>query len=202
MDLPSKDMNLWPRIGVSIAMVAAFCIAIMETVQPTPFYQGYKWQFCGTLAGIAIIFLLIGFPLNRRQARLAKASGIEYEGPFVLADLTFWGMVSIFCAVSVSFIMPTYRPVMAQSRVLKTNSPPRTSSIPLIVKPPEPLPTQAFPPLALQGVTYQGNSSSVLINGKTFFLGDHLHGAKLVKITSSSATLELDGQFKVLELPH
>jgi hypothetical protein len=195
-------MNVWPRIGMSIAIVAAFCIAIMETIQTTLFYQNYKWHFCGALTAIAIIFLLIGFPLNRGRARLAKAKGMEYEGTFFLTDLVFWGMVIAFCALNVFLIMPTYRPVLVQTPVLKTNSPPNTSSIPVVVKAPEPAPIRAFPPLLLQGVTFQERASSVLINGKTFFLGDRVQGAKLVKITSNSATLELGGQFKTLELRH
>jgi hypothetical protein len=195
-----KNMNVWPRIGMSIALVAAFCIAIMETIQPTLLYQNYKWHFCGSLTATAITFLLIGFPLNRGRALLAKANGMEYEGTFFLRDLVFWGMVSAFCALSISLIVPTYRPVLAQTPVLKTNTPPKTSSIPVVVKAPEPAPTAAFPPLLLQGVTFQEKASSVLINGKTFFLGDRVHGAKLVKITSNSATLEMDGQFKILEL--
>src|SRR6185369_776306 len=124
-------MNVWPRIGMSIAIVAAFCIAIMETIQTTLFYQNYKWYLCGALTAAGIIFLLIGFSLNRGRARLAKANGMEYDGSFFLGDLVFWGMVSSFCALAVSLIMPTYRPVLVQMRVLRTNSPAKTNSVPV-----------------------------------------------------------------------
>jgi len=195
-------MNLWPRIGMSIAIVAAFCIAVMEALQPTPLYEGYKWHFCGCLAGAAVAFLLIGFPLNSRRARLAKMNGIEYEGPFFLTDLAFWGMVAGFCALTTSFIMPSYRPPMVQTRALKTNTPPATSSVPLLATAPQPAAPRPFPALALQGITYQGKASSALINGKTLFIGEHVNGAVIVNITPNSVTLEMDGESKVLELPH
>jgi hypothetical protein len=54
--------------------------------------------------------------------------------------------------------------------------------------------------LMLQGITYQGKNSSVLINGKTFFIGEQVHGARIVDITQTRASLEIEGEIHVLEL--
>ena len=185
---------------MSTAVVAAFYIAATEFIQPSAFYQVYKWHSCAALGGVGLVFLAVGFSINRRRFYSAKANGSEYEGTFILADLSFWGMVLFVCASTMIFLLPTYRAPLVQARPLRTTSVPTTNSIPVTVKP-MPMPARReFPSLMLQGITYQGRNSSVLINGKTFFTGDHVHGARIVNITRTTASLEMEGEINVLEL--
>jgi hypothetical protein len=52
----------------------------------------------------------------------------------------------------------------------------------------------------LQGIAYRKEKPAALINGKTLFVGDHLGEAKIVAIDPSSATLEIEGEFRVYVL--
>jgi hypothetical protein len=197
--LTVEIMNHWPRIGMSTAIVAAFYIAATEFIQPSAFYQVYKWHSCAVLGGAGLVFLAVGFSINRRRFYQAKVNGAEYEGTFMLADLSFWGMVFFLCASAMILLLPTYRAHLVQARPL-TNAVPATSSSPVPVKP-IPVPTRReFPSLVLQGITYQGKNSSALINGKTFFVGEQVHGARIVDITPTTTTLEMEGETNVLEL--
>jgi len=57
-----------------------------------------------------------------------------------------------------------------------------------------------FPPLRLQSIFYRPANPSVLINGKTLFLGDEIQGVAVADISPSSVTLVLSGQTNVLTL--
>lgn len=103
---------------------------------------------------------------------------------------------------------PNPPPVPAESRA------PSTARETLVTPPPAPAvassaasadPVAAtvkveFPNLKLQGIYYRLNNPSVLINGRTLFVGDRIEGARVVKIERQSVTLEVNGQQKVLEL--
>jgi hypothetical protein len=93
---------------------------------------------------------------------------------------------------TVSVLQPA--PVKAAARQTPTNRHPPQVEIQTSVRP------RAFPRVLLQGITYRTNDPSVLINGKTFFVGNRIGEAKVVTITPTTAILELDGQYKLLEL--
>jgi hypothetical protein len=57
-----------------------------------------------------------------------------------------------------------------------------------------------FPPLRLQSIFYRPTNPSVIINGKTLFLGDEINGVRVADIQPSSVTLMLSGQTNVLTL--
>lgn len=57
-----------------------------------------------------------------------------------------------------------------------------------------------FPPLRLQSIFYRPTNPSVMINGKTLFLGDEINGVTVADIQPSSVTLVLSGQTNVLTL--
>ncbi|HVY70753.1 MAG TPA: hypothetical protein VHH73_12555 [Verrucomicrobiae bacterium] len=72
-------------------------------------------------------------------------------------------------------------------------------------KPPAPAPQSIrtandFPILKLQGIFYRRSHPSVLINGKTLFVGDEILEAKVGKIERQSVTVEWQGQTKTLYL--
>ena len=68
------------------------------------------------------------------------------------------------------------------------------------VTPPPAETNVAFPILKLQGIYYRLNNPSVLINGRTLFIGDRIEGARVVNIERQNVTVEFGGQRKVLEL--
>lgn len=115
---------------------------------------------------------------------------------------------------------PATDPVAASATppVLAVDSTPRTdpaasaltNSVPAPVSDPAPVVATAatpvstgprpFPELKLQGIYYRLTDPSVMINGKTFEIGDLILDAKVIKIDRREVTLEFDGQQKVLRL--
>jgi hypothetical protein len=45
-------MNLWTRLGMSVAVLGAFAIVMTEFLQSTAFYETFKWRSCSTLLGL------------------------------------------------------------------------------------------------------------------------------------------------------
>ena len=65
---------------------------------------------------------------------------------------------------------------------------------------PAPVPPVRFPPLRLQSIFYRPGNASVMINGKTLFIGDEIGGVSIADIQPSSVTLVLSGQTNILTL--
>jgi hypothetical protein len=57
-----------------------------------------------------------------------------------------------------------------------------------------------FPPLRLQSIFYRRSNPSVMINGKTLFIGDEINGVRVADIQAANVTLVLSGQTNVLTL--
>ncbi len=63
-----------------------------------------------------------------------------------------------------------------------------------------PEPAAAFPDLKLQGIFFRLSKPSVLISGRTLYVGEKVMGAKVVEIDRLNVTMEFNGQKKVLSL--
>ena len=59
----------------------------------------------------------------------------------------------------------------------------------------------AFPELKLTGIIYHRTSPSVIVNGKSLFVGETILGARLTEVTPTAATFEFDGEKKTLAMP-
>ncbi len=55
-----------------------------------------------------------------------------------------------------------------------------------------------FPALRLEGISYHGDKSTAVINGKTLQLGDYLQDVTVVGITPTTVTVSMNGRVKVL----
>ncbi|MEO8426026.1 MAG: hypothetical protein ABI651_02830 [Verrucomicrobiota bacterium] len=58
----------------------------------------------------------------------------------------------------------------------------------------------SFPKLKLQGIYFRRTNPSVLINGRTLFVGDRVDGARVVAVDRQSVTMEFSGQTNLLNL--
>ncbi|HAV65151.1 MAG TPA: hypothetical protein DCY13_22615, partial [Verrucomicrobiales bacterium] len=63
---------------------------------------------------------------------------------------------------------------------------------------PAPAAAPAFPPLKLQGIYYRLDSPSVMINGKTLWVGDVVDGVKVLRIERRDVTVQFGSEEKVL----
>jgi hypothetical protein len=202
-------MNLWGRLGISVAFAAVFSIVMTEALQTTAYYENFKWHLCVGFIISGLVLLVIGFFVNARwRARQVarrdsndSESNDQPQAPFLLFNLAYWGVMLVVFAGITSFIIPRPKAVLAAvipTVAAKTNRPPRVPVAPVITN--QPSTARAFPKLALQGITYAGQHSTVLINGKTLLAGERIHEAKVVEITPAGATIEFDGQVKHLTL--
>ena len=71
---------------------------------------------------------------------------------------------------------------------------------PAATKPASSAAAKPFPPVKLQGIVYRLKNPSVLLNGKTLFLGEELDGVTVKKIERTSVTLEFSGQEQIFHL--
>lgn len=201
-------MNIWSRLGISVALVAVFCIAAAELLQPSLFYQHHKWPLCIGLVVLGALLLVAGTCLNRRiharylqtQAALAEqdrdTEPKQWE-PFLLFNLAYWGVIIAIFGCIIVFLVPTHNkrqkaPVVARA---PAPSPPKP-------KPPPPPPPKTIvvatnPPLQiprfhLQGVTIR-EPASALINGRTYFLGEEVNQAIVIFIDTNVVLLNWRG---------
>src|SRR5688572_18867526 len=172
-------MNIWGRLGISVAIVAMFSIVMMEVLQAKGFYHVHRWAICAVLLAMGTFLLLVGGFVNAKIRASQRHDPEGSHGPFLLVNLQYWGLMLTIFGIIVIFIVP-YQKVEAREpkaapkeKVVKkivpmtvTNEPPKLVSLPA---PPKPKPA-VFPDLKLQGLVYRGEDSSALINGRTYFV--------------------------------
>src|SRR3954466_8879184 len=205
---PANLMNLWGRLGISVAFAAALSSIMAESLQATAYYEKFKWHLCVGFLIAGLVLMVIGHFVNacwraRKRARKDTTDpecNEQPEAPLLLFNLAYWGvMLVVFAGITV-FIIPRPKVVVAAVTATvapRTNHPP---AAPLAVATNEIVTTRSFPNLALQGVTYAKQNSTVLINGKTLRTGERIHEAKVVEITPTGAVIEFDGETKRLTL--
>jgi len=197
-------MNLWSRLGVSVAIAAIFCIAATELL---PFCGGYKWHICATFFSAGAILWIVGRGLNAKAAKLKPLEDLSEDSDtgqrFLLGTLTYWGPMLIVLGLLLLFIDPVRsvravaarsapNPIAAASQAV-TNALPSPKVAPTATNRPV-----VFPTLRLQGLIYRQPNPSALINGRTFFMGDYVGDAKVILIDTERVVLEQEGYYKVL----
>ena len=203
-------MNIWSRLGISVALVAAFCGLALKTLQHQSFYAAHRWYVCGGLAALGVILVLAGNALNtaRRRRFLELRSDTEENEsgeetrdpgqPFFLANVAYWGLMLVAFGASTALIRPVPPKVeIVQAREPVTNAPVVTNVV--TVATPE-VPTNA-PVIKLQGLVFREPNSSVLINGRTYFVGDTFEDAQVVEIHPTNAVFQWEGKRIVVDAP-
>jgi hypothetical protein len=187
-------MNIWGRLGISVAIVAIFAIAMRELLHDKLFYQVYRWAICAGLLALGAFLLVIGRFVNAKIRENQRDNPDGPSGPLLLLNLQYWGLMLTIFGIIVVCIVPNKiveaRPAKTpdtKQKTVKTNAPP---------KPPPP----AFPKLKLQGIVSRTTNSSALINGRTYFVGDYIRDAKVISISETNVIVEFSGEKKELRL--
>ena len=211
-------MSLWHRLGVSAALVTTFYATITKAFRDKAYYENYRWHICVGLIGVGIALWLVGRISNGRHPSPAADSEdadnpediAESSEPFFLANPGYWGVMLVVFGLIVTIIGPT-RSAGPQPVAARTNSIPAATKVPINISPQIPAQSRAqsstnqsarFPTFKLQGVVYRQPNPSVLINGKTFFVGESVEGAKIMAIDPHSATFEWEGQPITVRTPN
>lgn len=200
-------MNIWGRLGISVAFVAMFTIVMTEILQERAFYQVYRWAICAGLLAMGTFLLVLGGFVNRKIREGLRDDPEGPKGPFLLVNLQYWGLMLTVFGVIVIFIVPFSKAEAQETRP----APKKEKEVRKVIAlaptnemPPPPAPVIArsvvFPEVRVQGIVYRGERSSALLNGRTYFVGDQVEDIKVIAIGETNVVLERAGQQKVLQL--
>jgi len=194
-------MNIWTRLGISVALAALFYITVAELLQDKLIYQLHKWRICLGFLVAGLVLFFAGSWLNRRtraRYQAAQASLTEADRdndptqgePFMLFNLAYWGIMLAMFSIILVVIVPAYHkkePPKVEVAARTTNRPTIITNKPVQV-------TVTNPPVfKLQGVVIRDATRSALIHGRTYFVGDLVGEAKVVGIEANQAVLEWRG---------
>jgi hypothetical protein len=199
-------MNIWGRLGISVAIVAMFCIVILEVLQGQAFYQVYRWAMCAVLLAMGVLLLVTGGFINAKIREGQRYDPDGPTGPFLLVNLQYWGLMLTIFGIIVICIVPHKKVEAHESKAAA----PKPKIVKKVVAPivtnetrkqsvPAPHPV-AFPSLKLQGIVHRETNPSALINGRTYFVGNYIAGTRLISINATSVVVEFSGQQRELQL--
>lgn len=189
---------IWTILGVSVGVVAIFCVAMSELLVGNPAFEAHRAE-CAVALGIAgIIVWLIG--RHRERKRQAAPDEDGDVRPFMLLDPRYWGPMLIILGITTVFIQTLRQKpevvVLAKTPTPKAVVPPPA---PVVVVPVTNAPV-VFPRLKVQGVIVSPGQSFVIINGRSYGVGDQVEDVVVKEITRTGATIEKEGQLQVLFL--
>ena len=215
-------MNLWTRLGVSVALGAGYFLVMTQVLQRTAYFEAHRWQFVIGLIGGGVFLLMTAQIFQGKTSDQDTAShtaryraGGVWSQPAApgsaLLSLRYCGLMLMVFGVMTAVIASTTRATLiaaarhftmgrtsrasAQAPPTRTASPARTASH---------LPSRSTrrsdKGLRLQGIIYRESNPSAIINGQPIFVGEKIFGAKVVAITMNSVTLNVGGDEQVLAL--
>ncbi len=190
---------IWTVLGVALGVAAAFCIIASELLRHFPALDGWRGVFaavlavCGTIVGLTGMFKARAQPEPDEEIR----ESLSYK-----LGLAFWGGMLLACAGIALFIQPLYQreTVVAPAPVVPA-PPPVVKVVPPAPAPAPTNPPVVFPPLKIQGCILVEDKPVVLIDGKSFGVGDQVRGLTVKSVTREVVVLEKSGQTKTYKVP-
>jgi hypothetical protein len=153
-----KTNMIWTILGVSVAIVAVFCVSVAELLVGHPVFERSRGYIAAIFAVSGIAAWFLGRFLGRR--RLANKPEDEAR-VFVLFDLRYWGPMFLALGIITLFI-DTIKLRETNTAVAVTPPPPPKKVEPVVVMA-EPAPTPRlpvdFPPVKVQGIIFRENNS-------------------------------------------
>ena len=203
-------MLLWTRLGVTVGFIGISYIVLVEVLQDTKVYLDYSLIVS---IGLIILGAYLGWTSYRRAKQQAEELDQEdlalYEGAYLFlatGQQQFGLMIACLGAICIFLVPPTYQEnevlPIDQKKVVNaaqppplpelTNAPPpvvETNESPTQVKVPE------WPrdPLNFQGLNLDPNRPSIIVDGRTYEIGESLQGAEIMEITRSNVTVNYLG---------
>lgn len=191
---------IWTILGVAVGVAGAFCILASELLYAFPALDGWRGVIAAVLAACGATVALTALLKARAQPE-PEPDAEEGQSLSFKLGRPFWGAMLLVCAGIALFIQPL--------RLRETAAPPTPAAVapapPPVVKavpPPAPMnPPVVFPPLKIQGCIMVGNRPVVLINGKSFAVGDQVQGLTVKSVTREGVVMELGGETKSYKVP-
>jgi hypothetical protein len=191
---------IWTILGVSVAIVAVFCVSVAELLVGHPIFERSRGYIAAVFAVSGIVAWFLGRFLARR--RLANESE-EDTKVFVLFDLRYWGPMFVALGVITLFI-DTIKLREKNTIVAAAPAPPAPPKKvePIVVAEPPPVPKLPidFPVLKVQGIIFREDHPAVILNGRSYEEGDLVGDVMVKEITRETVRLEKSGEEKLFFL--
>lgn len=187
---------IWNVLGIAVGVAAFFCIVASELLRAFPKLEAWRTILAGVLAALGVAVWLAG--KIRARAR-SKPQAEEQENISARLGLPFWGAMLVVLAGIVLFIQPLRRsePVrhlpLTATPVVPTNKLPTNIMPTNIIQTPVTNRAVAFPPLKIQGLILADGNPVVLIDGKSFGVGEEVKGCTVKSVKRDGVLMEKDG---------
>jgi hypothetical protein len=188
---------IWTILGVSVAILAVFCVTVSELLVGHPIFERYRGYIALTLIIGGIVAWFMGRFLGRRR----RASNPEEEAKvFLLFDLRYWGPMLVTLGTITLFIL-TLRLQSVKAAVAARPPPPKKVEVVAIPEPPpQPKAPVVFPALHLQGIFLREGRAAAIINGRSYSVGDTVGEVTVKEINRNGVALEKLGEVKLVSL--
>lgn len=204
---------LWRMLVISAVLIVVVSGAVAEVAGGYADFQLRKQTIALALGVLGVLLLIFGKrrAMQRAGAEFAQKPAAETDtvtapGNFI-GSLQYWGPMLMLFAVVVFLATPANLKVMSFLKLsdfklssLKSLVPEKKAPENIGPEKEVPAPVIEFPPMKMQGVTASSRRPSVIINAKTYFIGERVGNAVVTFIDRQSVTLELGGQTKVLSM--
>jgi hypothetical protein len=195
---------IWTILGVSVAIVAVFCISVAETLLGKAVFENHRQYIALAFGAFGVVTFCIGLRLKgkRRAGQKENPDDAELSKNFILLDLRYWGPMLLVLGAITLFIRP-----LKQTKVEQVVAVAKPAAKEIVVQAPKPAPEiskpkapVAFPALKMQGVILGEERTIAIINGRSYSVGDHVGNVVIASINREGVVLELDGELKSLTL--
>jgi hypothetical protein len=186
---------IWTVLGISVAIIAVFCVSLAETVVGHPIFENHRLHIAVALALPGAVLAVLAWIVSVRR----KAMDFDDTKTFILFDLRFWGpMLIVFGAITV-FIRPL-KEMKAEIASIPVNAAPKpvlveTQAVSATAKRPV-----IFPKVRIQGIFFQASRAAAILNGESYAVGDWVGKARVKAIDRNGVLLEIAGETKLLTL--
>jgi len=187
-------------VGFSVTIVAALTVGTALLAS--------NWMLLRTnlnwlVGGFAVLgLLLFGLGAVRRDIREPSAAkklnnlpSTEYHPLAFLKRLRYWGWIFLLSTVPLLIFLQVFcKPLPVAAR------PSPKSPEPVVVATPTPPEPAKWPGLELKGFICNGSRSTVVLNGRTLFIGERVDGVKVVAIEKWGVTVAFANEKRILKM--
>lgn len=171
-----------------MAVVAVFCVSVAEILVGRPVFEEHRMHVAGAFVLCGVIAWFVG---RHRGKKNKPTEEDESSKAFVIFDLRYWGPMFVVLGVITLFIQ-TLTPVKSAPRpstpsIAQEKVDPPVPEAPVIREP------VTFPNLKIQGLIIQNNNSVVILNGKSYGVGDRVEDVTVKEITRTTVLVEKEG---------
>jgi len=198
-----KTKMIWTILGVSVAVVAVFCVAVAEMLVGHPIFEHNREYIAGALAACGIAAWFVGRAFARRAEKRRAVAGTEEDGArlFVLFDLRYWGPMLLTLGAITLFIQTIG---FQKEKTVVAPPPPPPKKVEVVAapepEPPKPKAPVVFPTLHVQGIILNEGRPVAILNGHSYFVGDNVGDVTVKAISREGVELEKLGEVKLLSL--